>query len=89
MMRGSAARRSILVVGLVLSAAACSTPRQVEAPPPAQTPDVRQASELPGTAKEPDVFESQHFIVTIAKAGDTLEALATRHLGDPKKKWMI
>jgi peptidoglycan/xylan/chitin deacetylase (PgdA/CDA1 family)/nucleoid-associated protein YgaU len=89
MIRGSAARRSILVVGLVLSAAACSTPRQVEAPPPAQTPVVRQASELPGTAKESDVFESQHFIVAIAKAGDTLEALATRHLGDPKKKWMI
>jgi peptidoglycan/xylan/chitin deacetylase (PgdA/CDA1 family)/nucleoid-associated protein YgaU len=88
-MGGSAARRSILVLGFVLSAAACSTTRQVEAPPPAQTPDVRQASKLPGAAKEPDVFESQHFIVTIAKAGDTLEALATRHLGDPKKKWMI
>ena len=88
-MSGSAARRSILVVGLVLSAAACSTTRQVEAPPPAQTPGVRQASELPGAAKEPDVFESQHFTVTKAKAGDTPEALATRHLGDPKKKWMI
>jgi peptidoglycan/xylan/chitin deacetylase (PgdA/CDA1 family)/nucleoid-associated protein YgaU len=88
-MGGSAARRSILVLGFVLSAAACSTTRQVEAPPPAQTPDVRQASKLPGAAKEPDVFESQHFIVTVAKAGDTLEALATRHLGDPKKKWMI
>jgi peptidoglycan/xylan/chitin deacetylase (PgdA/CDA1 family) len=88
-MSGSAARRSILVVGLVLSAAACSTTRQVEAPPPAQTPGFRQASELPSAAKEPDVFESQHFIVTMAKAGDTPEALATRHLGDPKKKWMI
>ncbi len=88
-MGGSAARRSILVLGFVLSAAGCSTTRQVEAPPPAQTPDVRQASKLPGAAKEPDVFESQHFIVTIARAGDTLEALATRHLGDPKKKWMI
>jgi peptidoglycan/xylan/chitin deacetylase (PgdA/CDA1 family) len=88
-MSASAARRSILVVGLVLSAAACSTTRQVEAPPPAQTPGVRQASELPSAAKEPDVFESQHFIVTKAKAGDTPEALATRHLGDPKKKWMI
>jgi peptidoglycan/xylan/chitin deacetylase (PgdA/CDA1 family)/nucleoid-associated protein YgaU len=88
-MSGSAARRSILIVGLVLSAAACSTTRQVEAPPPAQTPGVRQASELPSAAKEPDAFESQHFIVTKAKAGDTPEALATRHLGDPKKKWMI
>ena len=88
-MDGSAVHRSILVVWLVLSAAACSTTRQVETPPPAQTPGVRQASELPGAAKEPDVFESQHFIVTIAKAGDTPEALATRHLGDPKKKWMI
>ena len=88
-MGGSAVRRSILVVWLVLSAAACSTTRQVEAPPPAQTSGVRQASELPVAAKEPAVFESQHFIVTIAKAGDTPEALATRHLGDPKKKWMI
>jgi len=88
-MGGSVVRRSILVVGLVLTAAACSTTRQVETPSPAQTPGVRQASGLPAAAKEPDVFESQHFVVTIAKAGDTPEALATRHLGDPRKKWMI
>jgi peptidoglycan/xylan/chitin deacetylase (PgdA/CDA1 family)/nucleoid-associated protein YgaU len=35
------------------------------------------------------VFESRDFVVTLAKSGDTPETLAARHLGDPKKKWMI
>ncbi len=86
----SAARRSVLVVGLVVVAAACATARQAQAPPPAEsakTPSARQPGQPSGPA--PDVFESQDFVVTMAKSGDTLEGLATRHLGDPKKKWMI
>ncbi len=86
----SAARRSVLVVGLVVIAAGCATARQAQAPPPAEsakTPRAPQPGQPFGPA--PDVFESRDFVVTMAKSGETLEGLATRHLGDPKKKWMI
>ena len=35
------------------------------------------------------VFESEDFIVTYARAGDTAETLSARHLGDRAKAWMI
>jgi peptidoglycan/xylan/chitin deacetylase (PgdA/CDA1 family) len=35
------------------------------------------------------VFESEDFLVTFAKPGDTPESLAARFLGDPGKAWMI
>ena len=34
-------------------------------------------------------FESNDFIVAIAKPGDTLQSLATKFLGDADKAWMI
>jgi peptidoglycan/xylan/chitin deacetylase (PgdA/CDA1 family) len=37
----------------------------------------------------PAVFESEEFIVTFARRGDTAERLAARFLGDPAKGWMI
>jgi peptidoglycan/xylan/chitin deacetylase (PgdA/CDA1 family) len=81
----SAARRSALALGLLLVVAACSTTRQAQTPvesPVAQPPAGR-------SAKDGDVFESRDFIVTQARPGDTPESLAARHLGDPRKKWMI
>ena len=81
----AAARRSALALGFLLVVAACSTTRQAQIPvesPAAQSPAAR-------SAKDGDVFESRDFIVTQAKPGDTPESLAARHLGDPKKKWMI
>src|SRR6266849_800250 len=88
----SAARRSVLVAGLVLAAAACSTTRQGQAPQPAERAEPTPRQPAPPSragAKQPDAFESHDFVVTVAKSGDTPEALASRHLGDPKKKWMI
>jgi len=83
----SAARRSALVLGLVLAAAACSTTRQAQTPTES-APTARQTPARPG-ARDTEVFESRDFVVTLAKAGDTPETLAARHLGDPRKKWMI
>ena len=86
----SAARGAALVVALVLAVAACSTTRQAQAPQPAEpsTPPGAQAPSRPGV-RDGEPFESRDFIVTMARAGDTPESLAARHLGDPKKRWMI
>jgi peptidoglycan/xylan/chitin deacetylase (PgdA/CDA1 family) len=37
----------------------------------------------------PEAFESEEFVVTFARAGDTAESLAARYLGDAAKAWMI
>jgi peptidoglycan/xylan/chitin deacetylase (PgdA/CDA1 family)/nucleoid-associated protein YgaU len=83
----SAARGAALAVALALVVAACATTRQAQAPSE-PTPPATKAPSRPGV-KEGAVFESREFIVTVAKAGDTPETLAARHLGDPKKRWMI
>jgi peptidoglycan/xylan/chitin deacetylase (PgdA/CDA1 family) len=82
-----AARRSALVLGLVLVAAACSTTRQAQTPTESG-PTAQQPPAGPG-ARDTEVFESRDFVVTKARPGDTPETLAARHLGDPRKKWMI
>ena len=88
----SAARRSVLVMALMLTISACSTTRP--APQPADrgepsTPSGRQPGTSGTGARDGEVFESRDFIVAMAKSGDTPETLAARHLGDAKKKWMI
>ena len=88
----SAARRSVLVVTLMLTISACSTTRP--GPQPADrgepsTPSGRQPGTSGTGARDGEVFESRDFIVAMAKSGDTPETLAARHLGDAKKKWMI
>jgi biotin operon repressor len=37
----------------------------------------------------PDSFESDSFVVVLAKAGETADGLARRYLGDPAKAWLI
>jgi peptidoglycan/xylan/chitin deacetylase (PgdA/CDA1 family) len=37
----------------------------------------------------PAAFESDDFVVVLAKEGDTPESLARRYLGDPEKAWLI
>jgi peptidoglycan/xylan/chitin deacetylase (PgdA/CDA1 family) len=37
----------------------------------------------------PETFESEDFVVTFAKAGDTAGGLAARFLGDAGKAWMV
>lgn len=71
------------------------------APParPAATVTTRPGTTVPGRAAPapelskaaalPEVFESEDFIVTFAKAGETAESLAAKFLGDPTRAWMI
>ncbi len=85
----SAAGRTALAVALVLTAAACSTTRQAQTPEPAG-PSTAPGAQAPGRpGKDVEVFESKDFVVTMARSGDTPATLAARHLGDPKKHWMI
>lgn len=56
------------------------------APPSPPPPTMRApAPALP----LPEAFESEDFIVAFARADDTAESLAARHLGDATKAWMI
>jgi peptidoglycan/xylan/chitin deacetylase (PgdA/CDA1 family)/nucleoid-associated protein YgaU len=85
----SAARRTVLVAAVLLAAAGCSTTRSAQTPAERAEPTSPAVRQPGSAARESDVFESKDFIVTMARAGDTPETLAARHLGDPKKKWMI
>jgi len=58
--------------------ATAAKPAPVPAPAPAPPP-----------APLPEVFESEDFVVVIAKEGDTPESLAQRYLGDVARAWMI
>jgi peptidoglycan/xylan/chitin deacetylase (PgdA/CDA1 family) len=79
-------RRLSAIVALAMLAAACATtdpsappkPSTASAPPPAPT-----APALP------EFFESERWIVTFARDGDTAESLAQRYLGDVSKAWMV
>jgi peptidoglycan/xylan/chitin deacetylase (PgdA/CDA1 family) len=84
-----------LLLGVVaLFAAACAS-----APPaaPPEPPRAAVATPTPAPAPPvapppkplPEAFESEDFIVTFAKAGDTPETLAARYLGDARKGWLI
>jgi peptidoglycan/xylan/chitin deacetylase (PgdA/CDA1 family) len=57
------------------------------APPPAAPPAPPQTP--PPPAPLPEAFESEDFVVTFAKEGDTTESLAAKYLGDAAKAWMI
>jgi peptidoglycan/xylan/chitin deacetylase (PgdA/CDA1 family) len=80
----------LLVLGACAAArgpapvAAPRAPAGEAAPPPAAS----QAGAV-RPAPLPEAFESQDFIVTFAKAGDTHQSLAARFLGDPTKAWML
>jgi peptidoglycan/xylan/chitin deacetylase (PgdA/CDA1 family) len=95
----------LLVLGVavgVLSACAAAPPAstgdsasspQPTAPRPA--PGARPAPAAPGRPAAPPVeplpesFESEDFVVVLAKGGETAQSLAQRYLGDPAKAWMI
>jgi peptidoglycan/xylan/chitin deacetylase (PgdA/CDA1 family) len=73
-----------LLVGACASAP--TAPEGVAVPTPAA------GAASPATPTRPAlsaVFESEDFIVTFAKPGDTAETLAARYLGDAGKAWLI
>jgi peptidoglycan/xylan/chitin deacetylase (PgdA/CDA1 family) len=99
-LRGTAAGAAIL---LAAGCGVLRFPR--EAPPPAPSPTATNLDEPglrePPSRGEPprpvgrqpaplsQTFESEDFVVTFAKPGDTAASLAARFLGDPDKAWMI
>jgi len=74
--------------GVVMLVVACAT-----APPPPPSPPTSSAPPaprlVPAADALPEVFESEQWIVTFARRGDTAETLAQRYLGDAGKAWMI
>src|SRR5262245_66662024 len=88
----------LALIGVVaVAAGACaSAAPPAEAPRAAPaTPSAPVAVERPAPAPRPappplpEAFQSDDFVVTFAKAGDTAETLATRYLGAADKAWMI
>jgi peptidoglycan/xylan/chitin deacetylase (PgdA/CDA1 family) len=95
----------LLVLGVavgVLSACAAAPPPSPDgasAPPTAPTqsrpagttrPTATPTAGRPAPVEPlPEFFESEDFVVVLAKSGDTSESLARRYLGDPAKAWFI
>ena len=83
-------RRRALTLGAslwLLGACATAPPPPATAPRPGAPPPARV--EAPKPPPLPEVFESDDFVVTFAKEGDTPASLAQRFLGDPARAWMI
>jgi peptidoglycan/xylan/chitin deacetylase (PgdA/CDA1 family) len=85
--------RVVMIAALAWLAGACASapaPPLVSvaapAPPPPPGPVPAPGAQASGL---PEAFESEDFIVTFARAGDTPESLAARYLGDAAKAWMI
>jgi peptidoglycan/xylan/chitin deacetylase (PgdA/CDA1 family) len=95
--RGRVLRRRVVSVVLALAAlvaGACAPtpPPTATAPPeapPAPPPPRAAAAPPPPPETLPETFESSDFIVALARAGDTAERLAARHLGSAARAWMI
>ena len=87
--------RVLIVGGAALVAGACASAVPAPSTSPAPAAPARAAATTPAPAPPPappplpEAFESEDFIVTFAKPGDTAESLATRYLGDAGKGWMI
>jgi peptidoglycan/xylan/chitin deacetylase (PgdA/CDA1 family) len=86
--------RAAMIAALAWLAGACASapvppppvPVAAPAPSPPPVPVPAPVAEAPAL---PEAFESEDFIVTFARAGDTPEGLAARYLGDAAKAWMI
>jgi peptidoglycan/xylan/chitin deacetylase (PgdA/CDA1 family) len=72
---------TLVLAGAVFLLGACATAAPTPPPGPQATP-VR-----PGP--RPAAYESEDFVVTFARAGDTPETLASRYLGGADRAWMI
>lgn len=73
--------RTLVLAGAALLLGACASASPTPAPGPQASP-VR-----PGP--RPPAYQSEDFIVTFARPGDTPETLAARYLGGADRAWMI
>jgi peptidoglycan/xylan/chitin deacetylase (PgdA/CDA1 family) len=84
--------RALPLGAVALLAGACATaapdPPSADGAAPPRTARTAPAP-APRVEPLPDAFRSDDFIVTFARAGDTAETLAARHLGEAGKSWMI
>jgi Polysaccharide deacetylase len=68
-------------------------PERAAVPTPTPATPGAETAQLPPSvavaAPLPETFESEDFVVTFAKAGDTAAGLAARFLGDTGKAWMV
>jgi peptidoglycan/xylan/chitin deacetylase (PgdA/CDA1 family) len=66
-------------------------PRSAPTGPPAAATPAAAVARAPVPAPEPlpEVFESDDFVIVLAKAGDSAESLSRQYLGDATKAWMI
>jgi len=56
---------------------------------PAPSPAPARPAPAPPVEPLPTAFESEDFVVVLAKEGDTAEGLARRYLGDAEKAWLV
>ena len=84
MMRQRVRGSVVLLSGAALWLAACAT-----APAPAPAPGPAPAAAPAKPQPRPAAYQSEDFIITFAKPGDTPETLAERYLGGADKGWMI
>ena len=83
--------RVLIVGGAALVAGACASAVPAPSTSPAPAAPARAAATTPAPAPPPappplpEAFESEDFIVTFAKPGDTAESFATRYLGDARQ----
>jgi peptidoglycan/xylan/chitin deacetylase (PgdA/CDA1 family) len=73
------------------STGAQAPPQPAEGPATASRPAPTPSRPAPTPTVEPlpESFESDDFVVVLAKGGDTAESLAQRFLGDRSKAWLI
>ena len=84
----------VLALATLVAGACAPTPPPTasappEAPPPPPPPRAAAPPPPPPAEALPETFESSEFIVVLARAGDTAERLAARHLGSAARAWMI
>ena len=78
----------VAMVALVAGACASTPPAATTAPGVAKATPAAPISP-PAPPPLPEAFESDDFVVTFAKPGDTMQSLAAKYLGDAGKAWLI
>lgn len=87
-MKGVRAFVLLALVGGCATAAPGPETATTTAPPPASRTPATARPSVPAPAL-PETFESEEWLVTFARTGDTTESLAARYLGDARRAWVI